>query len=568
MRGSHRPPSYFQVLYSKIVGTFTFYNKPAGRDTELTFRPENYDLLDSPRMLGFTTKLFRDPDSEKAMIAHDIFMAKDSRSWTRLRVHVQLNPQQRYFGHTAGSISDRAFQLRRERQLPYPLQKMLEDPFDEDHDEMQDDLEITSTLSEDNETLSWPTIVSRGSSSFRRDLQAVTEMIRHRDICVVSEEEVVVVQGDGVYFFAQFENQWFRYCPIVDGEQPLLMTQRRLESMFALRNAPHVLQLAGIVVDNKCALFKGLLMALARRGALFGFLAKKKREGQPVGWPMRQKWAKQIVKAVASFHDRGQTCRNLTTLNHSISLDEGFDVLIGPSTKFSHPATTEDLPGSLPPECRTAAFTDGSGEISPTFDLFQLGLLLWHLYRDELQLSVRSFCLVAGCPNAMLNSCEQHKNPIALPRASHDVPDYYEKIINLCRQEDPRSRPSARKLLDMFPSDSEISRQIIASGSLNFDMNSAQPLTRLEEVRSLYGRYTVCDICSSQSTDISYFCQACSNGDYDLCRKCFDEGLHCRDRTHVLIEEHHRYNTEHGPNRRAIQYSSVGHHGNRNRIVC
>lgn len=33
-----------------------------------------------------------------------------------------------------------------------------------------------------------------------------------------------------------------------------------------------------------------------------------------------------------------------------------------------------------------------------------------------------------------------------------------------------------------------------------------------------------------------YKCTLCDEGDFDLCLKCFEMGIHCHNQTHLLIE--------------------------------
>lgn len=568
MQVTLRRPSFFQALYSTALQYFAFYIRPPVLEESLTLRPESYGHLDVVRVLGFTSKLLQEQSLEMPVIAHDIIIAKDLRNWIRLQVEVQLATQQRYFGQAVSHISSQPFHRARERQLPLVLHQMLNDVLSEHSDEMEDDVRIRVDLLEDGVSISPPIVLPSQASPMLDELCNLTEMIRHRDIPIIPEDELVTVNGPASYFFAQLDGRWLRYGPLIGGDRPIHDLKRTLEKVFALRDAPHVTQLAGFVVGAKDHLYKGLLMNMARHGPLFSFLVRQQLEGKPVSWPIRQKWAKQLVRAVAAFHRRGQTCGTLNTLNHGLALDENFDIEIAPSIVFSHPGHWGFFPGALPPECRSVAFKYGTGEIQATFDIFQLGLLLWNLYHDESQQSEQQFCLLAGCSNAVMNSCEVHGDPISLPSVGDDIPAYLEEVINSCRHEEARKRPTAEKLLQLFPSDKEINDQIIASGGFKFKVGSVGPITRLEEARSLYFMGPTCDVCCRKCHGVTYVCLTCSNGDYDLCQSCFDRGIHCRDAAHVLIEQDIANVSQRAGGRRVVQYSSVGHDGRRSRSVC
>ena len=99
----------------------------------------------------------------------------------------------------------------------------------------------------------------------------------------------------------------------------------------------------------------------------------------------------------------------------------------------------------LPPEYRNEAFKTGDGQVNAEFDIFQLGLFLWHLYRDQDQQNAQTFCLLAGCSNAEAGSCGQpHADPIALPKAAEDVPDWLDCIIASCRDAAPRKTKASK----------------------------------------------------------------------------------------------------------------------------
>lgn len=211
--------------------------------------------------------------------------------------------------------------------------------------------------------------------------------------------------------------------------------------------------------------------------------------------------------------------------------------------------------------------------MGPEFDVFQLGFLLWHLYRDQDQQGSKTFCSLARCDNATLATCEEHGDPIALPKAAADVPDYLDRVIALCRQEHPHKRPAAWEIIHMFPTDKEIRRQIDLlnnkdhpiSGNRSTTTANAK-LTRLEVVRDLYGLAVICSLCRERCNDIFFSCEVCEVGNFDLCHICFVEGKHCLDCTHLLA----KFNFEALRNKETLKtvayYSSVSEEGKRQEI--
>jgi hypothetical protein len=273
---------------------------------------------------------------------------------------------------------------------------------------------------------------------------------------------------------------------------------------------------------------------------------------------------KAISLRIAMFHDHCQVVGPTRTTSPGLSLDEHFNVSISNSRYHRSPITS--TPGFKPPECRTTAFHESDYELTAAMDLFQLGSLLWHLYRDEDQQSVTTFCRLAGCSNSYLDACSEHEDPIALPKADSHVPEYLHRAINLCRQEDPLQRPAAWELIALFPSDDEIGKQIAAVGGLRFhdDMTSSS-MSELSYVRSLF-RNVTCNICRRRAFDINYYYQIRGGGDYDICKWCFDEGRHCQDLTHLLREENTRQDRNMSDSK-VVYYTSVGNDMGRKRYV-
>jgi hypothetical protein len=189
-----------------------------------------------------------------------------------------------------------------------------------------------------------------------------------------------------------------------------------------LRVVSHVTQIVGVVVDSKRTFVKGALIELLAKGPVFNLLDARRTNGNPVPWRVRQEWAKQVVRGVAAFHERGQVLGYLRTYNWSVCTNKYNDAVVA-GMHGSH-TVVHGQDGLLPPEYRTEAFEKGDGQVKPEFDVFQLGSLLWHLYRNQYQQGVKTFCSLAGCNKVKATTCNLHKDPIALPKAASDIPEY------------------------------------------------------------------------------------------------------------------------------------------------
>jgi hypothetical protein len=46
----------------------------------------------------------------------------------------------------------------------------------------------------------------------------------------------------------------------------------------------------------------------------------------------------------------------------------------------------------------------------------------------------------------------------------------------------------------------------------------------------------ICDICDNQISNVVYRCEICNEGDFDICGPCKDDGAHCLNHHHSLIQ--------------------------------
>jgi hypothetical protein len=191
------------------------------------------------------------------------------------------------------------------------------------------------------------------------------------------------------------------------------------------------------------------------------------------------------------------------------------------------------FPGNMPPECRHLRSSKNelrkAINVTPKIDMFQLGMLLWLIGKQRLHITSKYFCKLAGCNAQFANSCNQkHSDPIGLP-VLEDVPQYYNDIIASCRNEGPSDRPPAWRLLEMFPSDTDLELPQ-AEGPI-------QEIPDIDILKASSAVATTCDRCSHHNGSASFFhCTACQDGDWDMCLGCYNEGMHCLDPDHFLAE--------------------------------
>lgn len=195
-------------------------------------------------------------------------------------------------------------------------------------------------------------------------------------------------------------------------------------ALSSLRNANHVIDFEGLVVDDSGKEVRGLLLSYASKGALVDLLFDGKQTHN-LPWSRREKWARQIVYGLSEIHEAGFVQGDFTLSN--IVADNEDNVWLIDINRRGCPVGWE------PPELETLI---RSGQHISMFigvktDLFQLGMVLW---------------AVANC----VDEPERIARPLP-PLARPDIPPYFCCMVELCLQSDPRKRPSASDLLALFP---------------------------------------------------------------------------------------------------------------------
>ncbi|KAE8348206.1 hypothetical protein BDV28DRAFT_104312 [Aspergillus coremiiformis] len=203
-----------------------------------------------------------------------------------------------------------------------------------------------------------------------------------------------------------------------------------INALHALKGIPNVVQVEGVVVDDRENVVKGLLIGFAEKGALIDILYEHRGA---ISWERRERWARQIVRGLSEIHEAGYVQGDFTLSN--IVVDANDDAHIIDINRRGCPVGWE------PPEI--AAKIESSQRISMYIgvktDIFQLGMTLWALAMEE-------------------DEPERQPRPLILGR-DVDVPDYYRRLVAVCLRSRPRDRLSAKELLTFFPRESVLMEQ-------------------------------------------------------------------------------------------------------------
>ncbi|KAM0277677.1 hypothetical protein ACHAQH_005620 [Verticillium albo-atrum] len=199
-----------------------------------------------------------------------------------------------------------------------------------------------------------------------------------------------------------------------------------INALNRLRYSRNVISFFGVVVDDHDECVKGLLISYAGQGALIDLLYDNRQDSElGTPWPIRERWARQIVEGLSDIHESGFVQGDFTLSN--IVIDDKGDAKIIDINRRGCPVGWE------PPEA-TPLIESGqriSMYIGVKSDLYQLGMVLWALATQE-------------------DEPEAHGRPLIL---GHDVtiPGWYRQLVEICLSDDPRQRLQAATLLTLFP---------------------------------------------------------------------------------------------------------------------
>lgn len=519
-------------------------------EKSMSFRPETLTCADTATLFSHMTIQASITDMTRTNL-YDMFYCKTPRQWIRLRVSVTFSVESRLWNYESAPACTGT-----KKELPPNVGQILKG-FLKSRVNLQQDtyLQIHSGSQ-----------VQIIKSTFQPTayFKTITNMLRHLNCPRFSEDlllQVPLHRRERSFFVSRLPSHWtldFRFGSERSLNDVLLY---QLQALHCLRGAPGISPFLGLVTDQDTAQVKGFLCELPATGLLFKtVMAEATNSGVSISWDRRERWCRDIIRAVAEAHSKGFLIGKLGwPMGSGIAVD-GQDraVLFHFQPVFFY---QKHQRGRLPPECRNLDAADGFFTATPTTDIFQLGLTIWHIAANVHSPTPSQFCDLAGCVGEMNTLCtEPHADPVQLPPLP-GIPQYLTDVIYACRVEKPHQRSAAWELLEMFPLEAEIcgmpggpvvgtplgekvqSGSSPASGSSRTiqDQNTherpREPIYHLEEVQKLYDNSSICDICKQLTTDRSFQCIICSVTSYDVCPQCFSKGVHCLEPRHYLTEQ-------------------------------
>jgi hypothetical protein len=384
-------------------------------------------------------------------------------------------------------------------------------------------------------------------------LRQATKTLRHFNCPWYSERNLIHYPKGSVKFNREFiafvDSRWLLEYRFGSERSEIDAALYMLHVLHCLSTVPGVNPFRGMIIDEHNGIAKGFLTDLPTKGVLFRSLTR------PIAWDRREKWCRQLIRGVAEVHSRGFVIGSLgNAVKSRIYVDSEDNVVLHRFQTFSN--FDQLSAGGLPPERRHLEVTEGSFTATPQTDLYQLGLILWLIAENRYTHLRSEFCRMADCPAYKTSACsEEHGDPIQLPKLGSSTPEYLREIIISCRAENPDERPPAWQLVRMFSEVETMSpdtdSRIMAlagcvPGECQDDCNNCQSITSGSQVRKTFMRpeeclevnppFTTCDHCGHRTTEHYFRCSVCVSGDYDLCPRCFSQGIHCMESNHYLQE--------------------------------
>ena len=419
--------------------------------------------------------------------------------------------------------------------LPYSVIKMFQG-FLCENQHIVDQSKLCVSLS-DCDTISLLPSTTPISSSTLPDLESTDALCRLHDLgcCRFDENDVVqleIVDPPMIFCSSLVGNGRLVYEIKSIKPEPAPEMLYNIRVLHCMNGRAGCTRLAGIVTDQSQRHLKSYLIDVPQARWNLVQVAGD----SSISWERRERWAFQLVQGIRQIHLQGFTIGGLTiwsapVVDHTDSVRFWYF-----KERFVMGRT---LGAYYPPEFRflrdLSRATDhkNSPVVTSKTDIFHLGLLLWLLAENKPQAQDSPVCgrLNCGEREKRRGICDlSHAEPIALPTLAETVPQYFRSIVDACRAENPRERPAAREILQMFPF------PVKPIGSDHRLEPQTQPdVKALAEAMRIWS--VSCDYCRAKNLPMPFYsCKICRNGDFDMCQKCYDDGRHCSDNFHLLAE--------------------------------
>ncbi len=498
-------------------------------ETPLTFVGEQYTVetvLGEPAAVVAMTEIHC--SSIHRLQKYFLIYAEAPRLWRRLTVSATILRSSQYSVDSEVAAPDLIASTHKSPpgNLQYQLQGLLKNLT-----LLETVTKISLTIAEHstgNYTIDTPSMVvseDLDESSLNNEEEMLRD-IEHMD-CPQYLQSEVIVRGriDAQTYISQIESRpcLERRMPFsgagLPGDNGLKRFWQSLKLAKSLHECNGVVQFMGVVLDDNRTHLKSFLQELPALGTIGSILTHAELRQERVPWSVRATWASQIITAVAEIHSKGFFVGFLH-INFTGVRSDGRAVLNLRKRGYRNSINRE---GEIAPESRTVpTHSPQPRDLGFHSDIFMLGMLLWQLAEHKSNIA-GYLCLRNACTSVPRHSCKaEHINPVELPPCiDKEIPEAFNLVISLCRQADPKKRPSARTLLQYLDAEGQPS-----------EMADLQV-----KYANAHTHHVHCDECGAGvGFEAWYHCNVCHLADFDLCSNCVSQGFHCFDKEHRLVK--------------------------------
>ena len=535
-----RSTGLVQVFPQQIVSS-----EPVGRfEKSQSFFPETYTMDSQLPNSLFVTCSYEEMSSDCSRTNfYRLFYLKSPRQWRRISISINIHQSSIYWPAT--KVSQHEFRTKDAvflvgpGSIPYSLQNQIQDFLSEAED-LHEDAHIEFSLSN------------------QLNLQRQYHKARLPSISTYTESSnassEILAFLDDLGCPRYFENEVNQIAPLepptrfaacINGTLveetkfaralPSYEFLYNIQLLRCLSDISGIAKFAGITVDNSGNYLKSYLVEMPKTKC--SLLLDRATQTQYHSWKHHENWARQLIQRISQVHSKGFVVGTLWYQRPAILIDS-FDCLY--FWRFEATIQVSDVPGALyPPEFRHYRSLSNQSineaecpKVTPKFDIFHLGMILWILaesFSSRVSTSRlrERFSTLSGPYYS-----DSLVDTIALPRLANSIPQYYKDVVDACRAENPNERPPARRLLELFPP---------TNNSESCRIGYAKPESMdVGSLRACVAKTVTCDLCGKGIRMLFFHCNICSKGDYDICPKCYDAGLHCLEQDHLLVELENR----------------------------
>ncbi|KAF2832466.1 hypothetical protein CC86DRAFT_462750 [Ophiobolus disseminans] len=307
----------------------------------------------------------------------------------------------------------------------------------------------------------------------------------------------------------------------------------RIRLLHRLRDKPGFPRLVGVTVDTITSRIKSYLVAWPDTACQLLF-HRASDTSIPCSWQMVEHWSRQLLQRTGEVHGVGDVVGTLRFLRPPILVDALDQVHL-----WQFQTTLDVAPNAstfYPPEFRHFAQSVKQcdikieGCLTPAYDVYQCGQILWMLAKGWASNSKSALEIREDfnkTPES--NDAGLWFGPHPLPRLPELVPSWFQEVVDACCADLPE-RWSCQDVLTKFPHSGNDTETKMCGDVKH------QPQDECNIQACRMNRHGCCDLCSRQYTLAVYQCHLCSGDDYQLCSICFNQGKHCEDSEHLLVE--------------------------------